>query len=798
MSILIDKLSISIDGKNYDKQYSYSHVRLSQELMKPNELRFHMEKNTLIEEESDLKVNISANLLGKEISFTLITYRDDENKSGGKDTLKFSGIVFGVNAIRRQMGSGLMLEVIAYSHDYLLQDNAHCNSYENTDLQTIVSDVTSGCGNIPLSVNPVMNNDIPYVVQYNETNYQFLSRLARRYGEWFYNNGSQLIFGQLIKLARVDLVPGFDILNYQYQMNMGHTKLTHARHNYLDYQNSHATSSSGGGLNRLTDYAIGASDEIYKKETFRTYMSSTAEENSLDEVEHSTKVEGRGRQSSMMTCQGRSNRCDLRIGSQFRIKEYYDSGTGIEKEYTHEDLMICGITHYVESDSSYENEFLAIASAVEYPPYTFGDCYPRAESQRAVIKDNKDPEQLGRVRVQFLWQQEQDDSQLTPWIRIAQPHGGGDKGFYFIPETDEEAVVNFENGNAEKPYVVGTLYHGQAKPPGSWYSDEDNIKAIRTRSGHTIEFHDTEGEEYIKIYDNEKDNFILTFSTFEQLIKLESKGNIEMYAEKNIIIDAKENITINAGLNIDETAGENNTIKVGKDRTIDVVNNISEKAGDNNIIDIGKDRTITVGNNISEKAGDNNIIDIGKDRTITVGNNISETAGDNNIIDIGKNRTIKVGQNIEENAGDDIKVKAGSNINETAGSNITVDAGSNIKMDAKDDIASGAGNDITLSARKSLSGSAGKDIGLSAKNDMAVTAKNVDATAHEDLNLSARQNYDLLVSKKINVKGNSIEQTSNNDMSITVGGKLDQKSNRGMKIADGMKIDISASNVKIN
>ena len=790
MSILTEKLNITIDGKNYDKQYSYSNIRLNQELMKPNELHFHMEKNTLIEDESDLQVNISGQLLGKEISFVLTTYRDDESKSGSRDTLRFSGIIFGVNALRRQMGDSLVLEVVAYSHDYLLQDSAHCNSYENSDLRTILSDVVSGCGNIPLSNNPVMGSDIPYTVQYNETSYQFLSRLARRYGEWFYNDGSQLVFGSLAKLERVHLVPGFDLLSYRYQMSMGHAKITHARHNYLDYQNTQAASSPSGGLNRLTNYATRASDEVYRKNTFRTYHSSTAEENGLDEVGHSTTVESHGKQGSMMTCRGRSNRCDLQIGSQIRIREYYDDGTGGEKEYSHEDLLVCGITHYIENDGSYENEFLSIASAVEYPPYAYSDLYPQASPQRAVVKDNKDPEQLGRVRVQFLWQEEQDDSLLTPWIRIAQPHGGDNKGFYFIPEIDEEVIVGFENGNAEKPYVTGTLYHGQAKPPGSWYNDEDNIKAIRTRSGHTIEFHDTEGEEYIKIYDNEKDNFILTFSTHEQLIKLESKGNIEMYADKNIIIDAKENITINAGINIDETAGENNTIKVGKDRTIEVVNNISEKAGDNNIIDIGKDRTITVGNNISETAGDNNTIDIGKDRTITVGNNISETAGDDITIDVGKNRTIKAGSNISETAGSNISIDAAKNISEKAGDSIDVNAAKSITETA--------GTDINISAGKDISQKAGKDLGVAADNNMNTSVGNtslISVTENQTISIGGKKTESI--SDKYSLTANDILETATNKV-VVQSRNHELKADNLIRLDGGKELDFIGNSVKIN
>ena len=817
MSILIEKLNITIDGVNYDSQYIYSDIKLTQELMKPNELRFHMTKNTLAEDESDLKIDISRSLLGKEIKFSMTTFRDEESKSGKNDALKFSGIVFGVRAVRKHMGSGLILEVTAYSHDYLLMDNAHCNSYENTALSSIVSDVVSEYGNIPMSVSPVMTEDIPYVVQYNETSYGFLSRLAQRYGEWFYNSGSKLIFGQLEKLDKVDLTPGFDILNYEYKVSMKHSKITHARHNYLDYQNTQASApgSGGGGGHRLAGIASGASDTVYQKTTFRNYHSSLAEESSLDEVEHSAKAQGMGKQAGTMKCYGSSNRCDLQIGSIIRIKEYFDPGTGNEEEFVHDELLICGITHHAGNDGSYQNEFLAIDPAAEYPPYAFGDCYPHTETQRALVKDNKDPEHLGRIRVQFLWQQEQDDSQMSPWIRIAQPHGGGDKGFYFIPEVDEEVVVGFENGNAEKPYVIGTLYHGQAKPSGSWYDEEDNIKAIRTRSGHTLEFHDTMGNEYMKIYDNQKDNFVLTFSSVERLIRLQSKGNIELYADKDIIIDAKENIKINAGANIEETSGKDTTQTAGENRFIKATKNIEETSGEDNLITIGKNRTIKTTNNINEESGDDINIKVGKNRVIDVGNDISEKAGDNISIDVGKNRTIKVGNDIEETAGANITIKAESNISESAGKDISENAGSNVKIEAGDNVEASAGKNMGLSATDSISASAkkdfsalaGKDITMSANDDTSVrSGKDMNISSEAGMGVSSNKTMKIhvgenmlnQVAKKFNLNADNIEQSSDKSTTISAGSKLKQNASSGMDLSGGSIMNIKATNVKIN
>ena len=72
------------------------------------------------------------------------------------------------------------------------------------------------------------------------------------------------------------------------------------------------------------------------------------------------------------------------------------------------------------------------------------------------------------------------------------PHGGGEKGFYFVPEVGEEVQVGFEQDNAERPFVLGSLYHGKAKP-SSWKTDANNIKAIRTRSGNQVVMNDEDG-----------------------------------------------------------------------------------------------------------------------------------------------------------------------------------------------------------------------------------------------------------------------------------------------------------------
>ena len=610
MAIIAEKIEIRIDRNKYDENYTFSDIRLVQEPQKPNEFRFKMHKRDMREDENYIRFSLSEELIGKEVELYLSAYRDDEEGNAANDVLEFSGIIFNVNILRKNMKAGAVVEVIAYSPDYLLFDNPHCYSYENEMLKDIVTKTVEPY-NISIHNNPHLSpseNSLPYIVQYNETNYAFMSRLAFRFGQWLFYNGKELVFGEIEKSDPLTLHLGYDVLHYEYCLDMEHLNFTHAQHDYLAYENKrHDFTYNDDSIHNLTDIVYDRSKSLYTKTTF-----CHLNEEELDETESSAHQKGRGKRLQMTICKGRSNRADLRIGSVIKIKEYYEKENGDAAACYHDELLIYAIIHTADSNGNYENHFTAIPAGCEYPPYTYGDHYPKAATQRAVVMDNKDPEKLGRIRVQFLWQKEQDENMITPWIRITQPYGGDNKGFYFIPEIDEEVMVGFENGNAEAPYIIGTLWHGKQRPDSNWLKDDDDsndIKAIRTRNGHTIEIHDKDTGGFITIYDNEKANYVLTFSTDEQLIKLQSSGNIELYAENDIIIDAKNNIKINAGNDLSKNAGEN----------------IDETAGNNVVIGAGENIAMNAGNDMDRSVGHNETLFVSGNQFIEISENKCET-----------------------------------------------------------------------------------------------------------------------------------------------------------------------------
>ena len=376
------------------------------------------------------------------------------------------------------------------------------------------------------------------------------------------------------------------------------------------------------------------------------------EDNEINQLQESVKAQGFGAKSMMMTCTLTTNRADIKLGSKITITEGADQNDGSVSIANHEELLVVRSVCRGTLNGHFENELTAIPAKAEYPPYANSDVYPVTETQRAIVKDNKDPEKLGRIRVQFSWQELQDDNMWTPWLRIAQAHGGDNKGSYIIPEIDEEVMVGFENGNAEKPYVIGTLYHGKQHPGDGWYSNSNDIKAFRTRNGHTVEVHDVADGGYIRIYDNEKENYILTYSTDEKLIKLESKGNIELYADNDIIMEAGNDMKIKVGNNRTLDVGSNDTIDIGKDQTIRVAEDMSE--------DVGNDKTQTTGRNYSQSVGENSDIEIGNNAKTVVAE--KNTLKANNILQISEHQTQMYSDTTEQKADSSLKIDGGNGV----------------------------------------------------------------------------------------------------------------------------------------
>lgn len=628
MSISVKNISIAIGGTtssgfdiNLDgAKYRLDNFSLYQSLLTHNSLSFTMHKGPE-EEINEAMFSVCGQIIGKDITVTLQT-DNIENVSLNTENdsiadIEFKGVIIAASGSRS--GSEYNINVEARSWDALLEDNPSCKSFEEMALNDIVNDVVDDySGHLDAVVDARFTDAIPYCVQYNETNFQFLQRLARRYGEWLYNDGTQLVFGNLKKQDSVRLsYPSKDIPSYNVDLKMQHVAFNHVA---SSYNANDANQKDGIGemqkeYNSLSEQVFQASQECYTKPTLQNLHSGGFANTDGREtiLNVSTKTQARGEKAGMLTYTGNTYCSKLKLGATLVIIDNYitNSASNTKSDVDQDEILITELIHYFSSDETYSNHFAGIPSECDYPPYSNSDVYPIATSCRAKVKDNEDPNGLGRIRVQFDWQAQLEDDMMTPWLRMAQPYAGGGKGFSFIPEIGEEVMIDFEGGNAERPYVKGTLYNGVEDVDGAWVSNNNShnqVKAIRTRNGHTIEIHDEDNDGYIRIYDNEKENYILTFSTDRKLIMLESTGNIELYAKNDIIMQA----------------GHDMKIKVGNDRTLDVVIDDSTTVGNNQNLKVGNDQSIEVGNDQETTIRHNNNIQIDGDQIIDIKGNKDE------------------------------------------------------------------------------------------------------------------------------------------------------------------------------
>ena len=116
----------------------------------------------------------------------------------------------------------------------------------------------------------------------------------------------------------------------------------------------------------------------------------------------------------------------------------------------------------------------------------------------ALVTNVQDPQKLGRVKVCFPRMSGMPESD---WARVVQPAAGPGRGFYWLPEVNDEVLVAFEMGQPNRPYVLRGLWNAKDKPMKDAYADDNTTRMIQTKSGHQIALYDKDGEEKITICD---------------------------------------------------------------------------------------------------------------------------------------------------------------------------------------------------------------------------------------------------------------------------------------------------------
>lgn len=526
MAESIPKVSIQI--QDYSKPVIYLNLTLNQNIGGHHYFSFIWNVGE-VKSNANFQIDLIKSNIGKTVNIQI------------NDTL-FKGVITQMT-IQDQSSKTQTFRVTGQSFTVILDDVPKCASYYKKDLSKIIKTTCEGIPEnvFPTQFKPTNTDEQHYITQYNETDFQFLQRIAARFGEWFYYDGVTLIFGKP-ENSGLSLKNVMEVNNFMMSAQLHPTQHSYKSYDYhkAEIIDKESGKLSGEVKNDFSTASASASNELYNRKDDRP-MHNFALINkkmiaSASELEHD-RID-----SQLVTITGDTKHHGLKVGYKFNVET-------INGTY---DIIPISLTHFSSVYGHYQNSFIAIPGTCKVPPYTNPHLFRKAESQTATVKENHDTDGLNRVKVQFPWQKQ---NETTPWIRLATPHAGAAKGFHFIPEIKEEVVVDFEGSDVDKPYVTNTIFNNKAK---SELGDPDNnIKSIKTRSGNTIQLNDKEGS--ITILDPKGSVIILKG---DETIEIKSKKkitvsskDIELNAENNITLNAKANINLNANSNIEAAAG---------------------------------------------------------------------------------------------------------------------------------------------------------------------------------------------------------------------------------------------------
>ncbi len=434
----------------------------------------------------------------------------------------FVGVVTNVQLHREGSDFGCII-VSGYSATYRMETAHSCFSWNDTTIGNVVKKLCAEA-KVQLELNPAYKESKDYICQYEESDFDFIRRLAHQYQEWMYFDGTKLIFGKPRKLAdpiRLEYGTTLSSLDIGLQ-TLARSEQVFSYHSGADREMQRMTPDLAYGHDKLAGDAFRASLGMFSKPARQHALPRISDESEL--------INYMGRKQAAETAEthyitAESQVPTLRVGSVISLYSSFLKRVGNISEESLGDFIIIEITHEVSQGSYYKNRFKAIPATIKAMPSPKVRM-PLAETQMATVLSNADPQGKGRVRVRMNWQ---TDGMQTGWVRVMTPDGGSSKdvksnrGFVFIPEVGDQVLLGFRHGDPARPYVMGSLFNGTT---GGGGGQGNNCKSLTTRSGSSLKLDDSAGS-----------------------VTLHDKGGVSMNFDGggNLSITSKISHTVNSG-----------------------------------------------------------------------------------------------------------------------------------------------------------------------------------------------------------------------------------------------------------
>lgn len=529
---------------------------------------------------------------------------------------------------------------------FLTQTNNH-RIFQEKNTKQIVSQIFSDLGFSDFDFRAVGGKPREYCVQHNESDFEFVSRLLEEEGiAYFYEHDKTK--HKLILVDQKSAYSSCDETDLEYSKGSApFAQINRWEHLYqyrkgqwsfTDYNFKEPTKSLLANAKSASQFADNNKFEHYEYPGVYEFSAG----NELIKVRLDSEEADRD------TVIAGSNCASFYAGGSFKLAKHASKSE--RGEY-----VIVSARHIVKegsytsdsSGSSYKNEIIVIPAKVHFRPKMRHQRPVMKGPQSAIVVGPSGEEiyvdEFGRIKVQFYWDREgKKDENTTCYIRVMQQWAGAQWGASFIPRIGHEVIVDFLDGDPDRPIVTGAVYNGKNKPP----MDSKTKSGWRTRSTKD----GTAANCNELIFDDKKDG--------EQ---------IYIHAEKNMDVEVENDETLTVFNDRIKHIKHDETYNIDHDRKKTISNNQSEDIGKNKSTTVGGDHAETVEGSMNITVNKNLLETIKVDytekvegkKTSKIVKDLTEGVDGNHYLTVKKDHVLKA-KKIQIIAQDEISLKAGS------------------------------------------------------------------------------------------------------------------------------------------
>lgn len=480
---------------------------------------------------------------------------------------------------------------------WFLTRTQNCRIFQEKNTKQIVTEVFNSLGFTDFEFKASGGKSREYCVQYHESDFHFVSRLLEEDGIAYYFQHTD---GQH-KLILVDQLNAYEEVketNLEYSKgNMPNTQIHQWEHFHKfkkgqwtldDYNFKEPKKDLKTSTKSKSTFANNAKFEHYEYASLYDFSAG----NEL------VKIRLEAEETLRDLVEGASDCSSFYAGGKFKLAKH---DTAAERD----NYILVSVRHHItdasffsgqEGQPEYHNEFVCIPASIHFRPQPIHEKPLMKGPQSAIVVGPAGEEiyidEHCRIKVQFYWdRQGKNDENSTCFIRVVQSWAGNQWGASFIPRIGHEVIVNFLDGDPDRPLVTGSVYNGWNKPVYS-SKTQSGIKSRSTKGGtaqnyNEFRFEDKKGGEQVYLH-AEKD-----FDTH-----VENDQSLTVEANRNKMVGKNETYEIKEDRN--KTIGGNQTESIAKNMTFSVGKNISIDIGENHTETVGKNMTITVDKDLQE------------------------------------------------------------------------------------------------------------------------------------------------------------------------------------------------------